>query len=169
MKKTNIDSSSWSFGQSKMNRGTPFIIYTLDDDGLLRGNSNKDSLGNPKKFVVFADSAPKKPDVAYSQPGGGLVQLKWKNLDVKDDSLTQFAITLGTSDIGCNDTLISWTAANNATFQKSGGWMTYTFNPNDLARTPHYATDFYFMVIARDARGTKSRSNNGTGILISYP
>jgi len=164
LRKANTDTVMWYLSAT----GTPnqmkqFWIAALDDDGLVRGRTS----GTP--WVVFADSAPKKPDVTFDKPGGGNVTLKWKNLDAKDDSLTQFSIVLGTSETACNDTLVSWTAANNAIFQKSSGWMTYTFNPGDTGRTPHYSTDFYFMVISRDARGTKSRSNNGTGILISYP
>ncbi|MDD5672574.1 MAG: hypothetical protein PHC61_00300 [Chitinivibrionales bacterium] len=155
-----LDSASITIDNNNINKGSIRYVFGKDDDGFLRGNKS----GNA--FVVFADSAPPAPSVTFTQPGAGIVLLKWKNMDVKDDSATQYAIVLGTTANTLTDTLITFTPGKDAAFGKASGWFTKQFNPQI---DKGYTTDFYFMVISKDARGTKSKSNGGLGTLISYP
>jgi hypothetical protein len=140
--------------------GFPMWIYGKDDDSLVRGG----------KFVVYADSAPVAPTAALatSQPGNGIIKIQWQNLDAKDDSLTQFAIVLGTSPSTLNDTLVNFTTAKDNLFTKANGKFVYQFNPNDSTRPIKYNADFYFRVVARDAR--KSVSVQGNSYTpVAYP
>jgi hypothetical protein len=153
---TTIDSASYQFRLADINHATRFTIGAKDDDSLL----------TQKDFWVIADSAPPAPSATFMEPGNAQVQIKFKNLDVIDDSLTNFAIVLGSSANNLSDTLVNFTQAKASTFVKASGWFTYTFDPS---ATKGYTTDFYFMVIARDSRGSISRSNGGLGMLVSYP
>jgi hypothetical protein len=136
----------------------PFVFGVRDDDQILR----------QKNFVVFADSVPPAPLVATSQPGLPNIKVQWQGMDVKDDSLTQYAIVLGTSSTTLNDTLVNYTPGNNSIFGKSAGWFTYQFNPNNPARTPQYAGNFYLRVLSRDARGSVSVQGNSYTFVV-YP
>jgi len=132
-------------------------VWCQDDDSLE---------SEPLICKVFADEPPVKPQagVSLSQPGMPDVKIEFRNLDVKDDSLTQFIILIGTSETELTDTVLTDTPANSELISKDGSWMNYTFNPQDFG----YTSDFYYMVIAKDARGSTVKCNEN-GLSIRYP
>jgi hypothetical protein len=78
---------------------------------------------------------------------------------------TKYAITSGNINITCNDKLSNFTAGNSGTYQKTGEWYSFIFNPQSKG----YSSAFYFKVIAKGERGSETPSNSDTGTLISYP
>jgi hypothetical protein len=119
-------------------------IYGRDDDGLLRGG----------KFVVFADSAPPAPVVTFSiSAGGGIIN--WRGKDTKDGNLTQYEILLkkGTTDpVEPTNIISQYNAGSNYSAATVGGFdFSYSFITQGSG-------EYHCQVIAKDARGTISKS-----------
>ena len=121
---------------------TRVTVTCKDDDSLLSA---------PYTFYVFPDEPPPVTTTTTGQPGMPDVRVAWFGLDVEDDSLTQFAIVIDDSSNGVfADTVLNFTAANDNQIGKSGTFLTFTFNPQEFGTSGN----FYFKVIARDARGS---------------
>ena len=154
--KSKADSSLLNVDGSRINKGVDRYIWIKDDDGLLRGNSNKDSLGNPKKFVVFADSVPLKPTVFTAGINNDSVTIYWKNKDFKDGEQTQYKIILAKDNSlpGDNEILIDFKDGYEA-----ANFGSYQYKYKFRLPQPAGSGDYYYRVIARDARLSTSRSD----------
>jgi hypothetical protein len=136
------------------NTANALRVYCKDDDSLASA---------PLICVVYPDAPPPTTTTTTSQPGYPNVRLAWFGLDAHDDSLTQFAVVVGASAGAVTDTVVNFTAAKSAVFGKGGGLITYTFNP----QTRGISSNFYFKIIARDARGSMPMSISPA--FVTYP
>jgi hypothetical protein len=132
------------FTSLEINQAQNIWIYGRDDDGLLRGN----------KFVLFADSAPPAPVVTFSISAGGGV-INWRGKDVKDGNQTKYEILLkkGTTDpVEPTDIISQYNAGANYAAATVGGFdFSYSFITQGSG-------EYHCQVIAKDARGTISKS-----------
>jgi hypothetical protein len=132
------------FTSLEINQAQNVWIYGRDDDGLLRGN----------KFVLFADSAPQAPTVTFSISAAGGV-INWRGKDGKDGNQTQYEILLkkGTTvPVEPTDIISQYNAGSNYSAATVGGFdFSYSFITQG-------AGEYHCQVIAKDARGTISRS-----------
>jgi len=125
-------------------------VFGKDDDGNVAGDT----------FYLLPDS----PPPTTSQPGMPNVRLAWFGLNARDDSLTQFAVVIDTMQSGAyRDTVVNFTPANSGVFGKLSGFITCTLNPQPIVGS----RNFYFKVIARDARGSMPSTINPS--LVMYP
>ena len=135
--------------------GRSLLIWCKDDDSL-----SSDSL----LLYVYHDAPPPVTVTNSSRPGMPNIRLAWYGLDVHDDSLTQFAVVVGASAGTINDTVVTFTEANNAAFEKIYGYLTYTFNP----QTRGIQNIFYYKIITRDSRGSMPANIPATMVIYPY-
>jgi hypothetical protein len=142
--KTNDSLYSRLIGINDVNHAFPIWIYGRDDDGLVRG----------RQFIAFADSAPPTPSVTFSiSAAGGLIN--WRGKDGKDGNQTQYEILLkkGTTDpVEPTDIISQYTAGSNYAAATVG---TFDFS---FSFPTQGTGEYHCQVIAKDARGTISRS-----------
>jgi hypothetical protein len=142
--KTNDSLYSRLIGINDVNHAFPIWIYGRDDDGLVRG----------RQFIAFADSAPPAPVVTFSiSAGGGIIN--WRGKDTKDGNQTQYEILLkkGTTDpVEPTNIISQYNAGSNYSAATVGGFdFSYSFITQGTG-------EYHCQVIAKDARGTISRS-----------
>jgi hypothetical protein len=138
-------------------QGRDLIVYCKDDDSLK---------SNELRLYVYHDALPPTTTTTTttSQPGMPDVRLAWQGLDVKDDSLTQFAIVIGANSDEISDTVVNFEEANSEMFGISGNWITYTFNPQSRG----IESDFYYHIVARDKRGSIPEEINTASVMYPY-
>jgi hypothetical protein len=149
--KTDADSMTIDIDETRINKGFARYVWAKDDDGLVRGG----------RFVVFADSAPPVPTVGAVKAGDS-IRVEWFDHDKKDSCFTEFRIlykkTASPSPaptLAEADSLTGWLPGLSAfNYIESTKGYSYTFKPT--GGTGYY----FFQVIARDARKTKTWSTN---------
>jgi hypothetical protein len=148
--KGKADSAVYNISSLTVNKGSARYIWVKDDDGLLRGG----------RFVVFADSAPPAPTVGAVKAGDS-IRVEWFGHDKKDSCFTEFRILYKKSAVAnpaptlneVSDSLIGWNVGLSAfNYDAPSQGYSYTFKPTGGAGY------YFFQVIARDKRGTKSYS-----------
>jgi len=141
---TTTDTIMRSFSQAEMQYPLPIWIYGRDNDSLTRGG----------KFIMFADSAPPAPVVTFSISSAGGV-INWRGKDGKDGNQTKYEILLkkGTTDpVEPTDIISQYNAGSNYAAATVGGFdFSYSFITQGTG-------EYHCQVIAKDARGTISRS-----------
>jgi PKD repeat protein len=145
--KSTVDSALIPVDLNNINKGSLRYIWVKDNDGIIRG----------RQITVFADSIPPAPQATYSSDGSQ--KIMWSGKDAVDGDATQFKILVkkGTS--------IDSTEENNPAYIvqdfKAGSLYTVELNSKySFIYTPTNGFgDYYYMVIARDARGSINRSS----------
>ena len=124
-------------------------IYGKDNDGLMSG----------KQFVIVADSVPPPPEATYSD---GSQKILWSGKDKRDGDLTQYKIVvkkgsaISEGDENNTDYIVSDFKAGKEYESGADYEEHYSFS-----YTPDQGTGkYYYMVIARDARGSIRQSLN---------
>lgn len=147
--KTDINSRERVFSQNDMHAPIKMWIKACDDDGVVGG----------KQFVIYADSVPPAPSVTHSV-GTQKVKISWSGKDTKDKDNTQYQVVVkyGTAispgDENNPDYIAS--AFRPGTEYESGGPeddFSFTYTPSNGSGK------YYYLVIARDARGSISKDN----------
>jgi hypothetical protein len=149
-RKTNTDTVMWTFPNlGTTNQSRTLWIAGRDDDGLLGGRMS----GTP--FVVFADSAPPAP-VTTSDPVTGGRKISWSGKDSKDGNATLYKIIIkkGANPDESVDIVSDFKAGS---LYASGGLYDFSYNYLQTG-----AGIYYYQVIAKDARGSISRSGIGS-------
>ncbi len=145
---TSADSEMYNFNSALINTGFPYYVYGRDSDGLLRGNVS----GNP--FVVFADSVPPTPVVAFSiNASGGIIN--WRGKDTKDGNQTQYEILFikaTTDPVEPTNIISAYKAGANYSAATVGG---FDFSYTVATQGPG---EYHCQVIAKDARGSIAKS-----------
>jgi|GEM_PF-3947237 len=144
------DSLEYEVNIGTLHIGIPKYIHVRDDDGLVRGG----------RFVVFADSAPRAITAAYSDAQH---KFSWSGLDAKDSLSTEYRILVkkgGAPDTSANSTDVAkdWTPGSVFGYTEpayqGGPTFFWTYTPSQGNGK------YFYQIIARDKRGTKSYSSN---------
>ena len=152
-KKSSDGNFEWYVDEDRVNTNPKRIqFYVLDDDGFLRGG----------EFVVFADSAPGEIVATHDAATYGRT-ISWSGMDKKDSLDTEYRIlvklgsSLEESDTTEEFIAKDWTRGNDPEF----GYEPSAPKPFSWTYIPDQGNDTYFyQVIARDARGSVSKSSN---------
>jgi len=131
-------------------------VLTKDDDSIMSRSLT---------FYVYPDAPPPPATTTPSDALPGVRKISWKKMDVKDSLATQFQILVHKEGVGGYDDPIEGNPADLASDWKAGSQ--YEAGMNDYTcgytYTPTLGTGTYFyMVISRDARGSKAYSLVGS-------
>jgi hypothetical protein len=144
---TTTDTIQRNFGANEVNSGFSYWIYGRDDDGFTRGG----------KFVVYADSAPPKPET-YPDPAVDSVTIYWKGKDAKEGNQTEYLILLRENadpdTLNSADIISNWRIGYSISDDNTYDFM-YRFKMVD--NVPNKM--FRYRVLARDKRLSISRSD----------